>query len=337
MGAQAVPVRRAPCTRSRVMRIDRWTTLDEAIALAGEWRDLITRAAGATPFQRPEWLLRWYEIWAADCVRLVTVRDDGGTLRAIVPAAAMNGRLELAGGGISDYLAPILDRESPGRVAAALDEALGGQSCLFHDVPPDAPWPARTSGGTLWRVAPASTCPAIALPSTRDAWRAGLPAGLQRNLRRYGARMAAQGARLWTVRQDADPAPVLDALFARHGERWHERSRPGIFADADVRRFHHASAPELLAAGVLRLHVLSVGDTIVGVQYVLIGEGRAFSYIAGFDPAWKHVSPGTLLMAYAIERAIDDGAAVFDLLRGAEPYKYAWGAVDRTTTSCSRA
>jgi CelD/BcsL family acetyltransferase involved in cellulose biosynthesis len=39
---------------------------------------------------------------------------------------------------------------------------------------------------------------------------------------------------------------------------------------------------------------------------------------------------GSVLMYQAIRFAADAGARVFDFLRGTEPYKYRFGAVDRT-------
>ena len=37
----------------------------------------------------------------------------------------------------------------------------------------------------------------------------------------------------------------------------------------------------------------------------------------------------TLLIAHALEDAVSRGDSEFDFLRGNEPYKYRWGAVDR--------
>lgn len=308
------------------------TTLDAAAALDGEWSALASRAPGATPFQWPAWLLPWYRVWAADRVHVIALRRDDGTLAAVVPAVRTGARLELAGSGVGDYLAPVIDASAVQDPGPMLEEAVGGHACLFHDVPDEIGWPRAGEKGP-WCVAPASICPRIPLPKTIDAWRAGLPSGLQRNLRRYGHRLRAKGARCDTVTRSDDVAPVLDTLFALHARRWQAREQPGIFAEDDVRRFHRASAPKLFDRGLLRLHVLASGAATVGVQYVLVQGSTAYSYIAGFDPDWTELSPGTLLMAYAIERAIDEGCSVFDLLRGAEAYKYGWGAVDRWTRS----
>lgn len=51
-------------------------------------------------------------------------------------------------------------------------------------------------------------------------------------------------------------------------------------------------------------------------------------YLTGFDPAFARRSPGAILYADAIERAHARGDRVFDFMRGAEAYKYRWGARD---------
>ena len=52
-------------------------------------------------------------------------------------------------------------------------------------------------------------------------------------------------------------------------------------------------------------------------------------YNLGYDPAAKPWSPGVVATAMAIRRAIEQGCAVYDLLRGREAFKYRLGARDR--------
>ena len=54
-----------------------------------------------------------------------------------------------------------------------------------------------------------------------------------------------------------------------------------------------------------------------------------YAYLGGFDPDFAFESPGTVLMGDAVEGMMRDGAGRIALLRGQEPYKYEWGAVDR--------
>jgi CelD/BcsL family acetyltransferase involved in cellulose biosynthesis len=125
----------------------------------------------------------------------------------------------------------------------------------------------------------------------------------------------------------------LDALVRLHGERWSERGECGVLHDAAVLAAHREAAPQLLAAGLLRLHALRLEGAIVAVLYCLADapqrrERRWYDYIGGFDPRFAAFSPGTVLLAHAIEAARAEGAVALDFLRGSERYKYRWGAVD---------
>jgi CelD/BcsL family acetyltransferase involved in cellulose biosynthesis len=121
---------------------------------------------------------------------------------------------------------------------------------------------------------------------------------------------------------------MLEALFTLHAARWSERAQPGVLADAAVVAWHREAAPLLLAAGVLRLHGLRLDGEWIALAYVLAHGDRSRYYIGGFDPRHAALSPGALLIEHAIACAHAEGARAFDFLRGAEPYKYRWGAVD---------
>ena len=57
------------------------------------------------------------------------------------------------------------------------------------------------------------------------------------------------------------------------------------------------------------------------------GDTLAY-YNAGVDPDARELSPGVVMVAKYVERAIATGRHRLDFLRGDEPYKYEWGAVD---------
>jgi len=72
-----------------------------------------------------------------------------------------------------------------------------------------------------------------------------------------------------------------------------------------------------------------VGERIVAIFYGFGFGDTFYYYLSGYDPALEKLSIGTLIVAHAIEEAQREGAATFDFLRGAEEYKYTWGAKDR--------
>jgi CelD/BcsL family acetyltransferase involved in cellulose biosynthesis len=125
---------------------------------------------------------------------------------------------------------------------------------------------------------------------------------------------------------------TFDNLFARfvqlHRRRWTARGELGVLSD-DLISFHREVGRRFVAEGVLRLYVLSLGAAPAAAFYGFHAKGRSVYYLSGFDPTYERYSPGTLVVAHALERALlDDRAEAFDFLRGAEAYKYAWGAED---------
>jgi len=61
----------------------------------------------------------------------------------------------------------------------------------------------------------------------------------------------------------------------------------------------------------------------------MTSNARAYFYIGAFSPEYQRLSPGSVLLWYALEQAIAQGCHELDFLRGAEAYKYSWGAKDQ--------
>ncbi len=71
------------------------------------------------------------------------------------------------------------------------------------------------------------------------------------------------------------------------------------------------------------------GGTPAAMLYGFRWRDTFAYYQSGWEPELARLSIGTVLVAQAIGFAAADGARVFDFLRGAESYKYRFGALDR--------
>ena len=123
----------------------------------------------------------------------------------------------------------------------------------------------------------------------------------------------------------------MEDLFRLHNRRWRRRGAMGAFAGKRMQAFHHEVAQKFLARGWLKLHRMRLDGEARAAFYCFQLNGRVYYYLSGFDHTVGKFSPGNVMMGYAIERAIADGAREFDLLRGDESYKYMWKAEDRST------
>ena len=83
------------------------------------------------------------------------------------------------------------------------------------------------------------------------------------------------------------------------------------------------------APHVFHLAFLEIGGApaagIIGFAY----RDTFFLYNSAFDREFAHLSPGMVLIADAIAGAIDQGRAVFDLLKGDLDYKSRFGPEPR--------
>jgi CelD/BcsL family acetyltransferase involved in cellulose biosynthesis len=305
-------------------------------SLAGEWRCLETRCRHATAFQSQDWLIPWWSCFAHGELRVVTVRHDG-RLRAALPllveAMPAGNRVTLLGTGNSDHLDLLVDdRCRDVATAMAIDRVAQSLApsdwCDFEQLPATSPLlttPAPFSWE--WTGEQCDVCPTLAISNCGGS--DPVPARRSADARYALRRLSRLGAvEVDIVRRDAlDEA--LAALFVLHRARWTSRHLPGVLADSAVMRFLRCIAEAFLARGLLRVYTLRLSGRIVAVHFGFQWCSRRCYYIGGFDPELGGLSIGSVLLEHAIRDAITEGATEFDFLRGAEPYKYRWGATDR--------
>jgi CelD/BcsL family acetyltransferase involved in cellulose biosynthesis len=302
-------------------------------ALEPEWWDLWGRASCATPFQSPAWAIPWWDAFAPGSLHVVTLRRRGELVGLAPFYVDPDGRTLPIGISASDYLDVLVDPNHAPATLKALDEAIahglgaGMAEWEMPDLPPEAQALelAPDADGT---TEPGQVCPVLPLPAGAVDLSSVVPARKWRKLRMARNRARRLGGCSIACCHGGDLDEAFAALMRLHGLRWEERGG-GVLADPRVCRFHARALAELDRAGLLELLVCRIGGEIVGVYYGLKDRSRSYAYIGGFDPAQAFVSPGTLLIGHALDRALGEGRREFHFLRGREPYKYEWGAVDR--------
>jgi CelD/BcsL family acetyltransferase involved in cellulose biosynthesis len=315
--------------------IDAIADLPSLEALTQDWWDLWARSPSATPFQSPAWLLPWWRHFSPGALSSVAVRRGARLLGLglfYIEEGASGGRLLPLGMSLSDHLDVLLDPDEGELAGAAVVSALlelGWSSWELEELAPGAaafglPCPP----GCVENLAPQSACPVLTLDDRAHGLPGEIPSERRRKLGRAWRRAEARGPSHVT-RADADPTEFLEQLFALHAARWQSRGEAGVLEADAVRSFQRSALPQLAAAGLTRLYLVSIAGQIAGAYYGLSHRDRAYGYLAGFDPAFAHESPGTLLVGHAISEAVREGAREFHFLRGRESYKYLWGARDR--------
>ena len=319
---------------------------EDLAALQPQWWELWRRAA-AVPFLSPSWLLPWWQVFHPGELRSVAVHD-GGRLIALAALYRDGDRLLPVGIALSDYLDVLADPADPRALpdlAAGVRELPEWGECSLEELPPGAAalaLPAPAGCGD--RAQAQSACPVLPLPRSLDRLAEAVPAGKLRKLRMARHRADRRGG-FAVERVGSDGVgEFLSELTRLHHARWYERGGSEALRGGRVEEFLAKATPRLLEAGLARLFLLRLDDCCVGAYYGMsdgaISDGGitgggmsdcawAYAWLGGFDPQFAHESPGTLLIAHAIETAVAEGCREFHFLRGREGYKYEWGAVDR--------
>ncbi|GLW67847.1 glycosyl transferase [Kitasatospora phosalacinea] len=307
--------------------------------LVHDWRELIDDDPDGSWFAGPDWVLAWWRtLGAGQRGEIAVWRGPDGRAEAVLPLTAVRLRahprlppaapvltLLGTGAGAADHCGPAARPHRRAEVAAHLAD--------------------RARRDTLWLPgldpAHADLLPPGARPVTRSACpRTDLTDGPDRlgsrdfraANRRAHRRLAAAGVSFhWLPPGTAGPE-LLDDLLRLHRLR-REAVAGGVSSfGADRLPLHRqllsAAAPGRGPAFQVARHR---GEP-VGVLYGFRWADRFAYYQTGWDPRWAAESLGTALVDAAIRNCAAEGVRTFDFLRGREPYKYRFGAVDRTDT-----
>jgi CelD/BcsL family acetyltransferase involved in cellulose biosynthesis len=189
----------------------------------------------------------------------------------------------------------------------------------------------RREMGESWTVnlEREDVCPVTTLPegATLDDYLATLGKKERHEIRRKVRRAEATGD--VQLVDSADPAADLEAFIKLHQKRW---GVDGLFPDTPGGRQSRVFFRRLFELfgtdDSLKLAFLSVGDRRIAAGISFETPDAVLYYNAGVDPDARELSPGVLMVERYVRRALERGIRTLDFLRGDEPYKYEWGAVD---------
>lgn len=285
-------------------------------ALRPEWEALWLGDPRATPFQHPAWAIPHAQVFAGGDIHLATARDDVGALTALLPLTLWDEggvwRWVPLAAGHSDYVDGLAAPGWDGRIM------LPDEPVLMPDVRSGSPLLEHPRAAA---PEPGETCPVL----SRDAdGQFPVPYNMRRN--RTKARNRADALGEVTVGLADDLAEAFAALIALSDARLAAQGTMSTLADPRMRGWLEAALPGLHAADLLRFVEVRYQGRIVAALLGLADRHRHMSYLIGVDDSVPGQSFGVLAFAHLIDLADARGDAEFHFLRGAEGYKFAWGA-----------
>lgn len=321
--------------------------------LAPEWHALLERTASAEPMRSPAWLLAWWDVYGAGRELRVGVFRDEERLVGLAPLCVRRywhrpgipfTRLEFLGadvdemdGPCSQYLGPIaqsgyeesftkqfvqeIHRSEFGSWHELILSSMNGEE-TFTTMLEDG---FSTAGARVHRDV-STEAPYLTLPATWDTYLKSLVKKKRANLTRALRDFDAWAGTDWRI----EAANTLDELTrgqtllrALHEQRWRDDEQSaGAYASPRFTAFHDAAMPRLFADGKLDLFWLTVRGEPIAVHYQIVANGKAYFYQCGRKmdvPA--NIRVGIVMVALAIQRAMQQGLREYDFLAGPAFYK----------------
>jgi CelD/BcsL family acetyltransferase involved in cellulose biosynthesis len=326
-------------------RVKRVQTDVELFALEEPWTALLAEVPGVSIFLTWEWVSTWWRHYGHDkSLWVLTAWDNGGHLAGIAPWTLTHRRLG------SLYLRRIAFIGSWFTVMAHLDiiarpdekAAVCAAFVAFLDARGEE-WDVLDLEGLAQdsvlksHLAAAhgrhtelyaQTCLSISLPQDWDTFRVKVLSANKRQklgyFRRQLERDYPDQVVFHRVSEVHELALAMDLLGALNRKRWHASGLATPFDNKCFVAFQNEFAALALRREWLRLYQLRVANQVIAAFYCFYYRDVFLAYQSAFDVDWGKYSPGQLMMAHAIRKAIEEGAHEFDMLSGTHEYKYSW-------------
>ena len=320
-------------------------------SLALEWQALFN-ATNASPFLSWEWISAWHKWLGREKHPRLFCAREGGLLVGLLALGEEERRLkgtparvrrisflgdQLGGSDYLDVLAlPGYEQECANVLFGHIAEHIEFDTLELDGLPcdsPSAPWLACRFGSDTnfkYRLEPRYVCPQVRLDKPwgellRSSSRA---AYFSRNLRRL-RRLPGFDYRVVT-----DPTQAVEAFerfLALHESSWASRGGSSATGRQSLKDFHRDVVVRLACVGRLRFEEIWIDGACRASLYGISGGERYCFYLSGYDPAWAKHSLGFTVIGLSIAGAVERGVKFYDMLRGAETYKFEWANETRAT------
>lgn len=324
-----------------MMQTEIYTSADAFDALAGEWNALLAQSSSNTLFLTNEWQKTWWQYLGEGELRVLTFRNDNA-LVGIAPLFFEEnalGGVEVALVGckeVSDYLDVIFAKgHEEACFRALLDYLKSADAPAWHTLgfcnviesSPTLSLFKNMLDAEGWNAVATfeDVCPIVQLPATFDEYLATLDGKERRELQRKLRRATEDVTITFASDKTTLDKDMDDFITLMKASMIGKTS----FMTPRMERFFHAAAHTMFDAGALQLSFLEVEGQRAATYLNFEYDNAVLVYNSGLDPQkFSYLSPGQVLVARLIEKAIQDKRRAFDFLQGNEEYKYKLGGKD---------
>lgn len=312
------------------MRIELIHNLEE---IRNEWKNLILKSETASFFQTFEWAQIWFKHFPQGHPYILALWDK--ELVALAPFLETKKGFSFWGIEkvlgeelVTDYGDIIIRKGQEEKVWQTLFrhfKNLGKDRGLnLHFLREESPsfdfFKKREEG----KLEKEDVAPFINLPRNWEDYLLGLERKKRHELKRKIRKLEATSA--FEICTPTDMRDGLDDFF-RLVRLSNDQKRD--FLEPQMENFFRTLIQYFSSQSMIDLCFLDLEGQRVATTLSFIYKDEILLYNSGFNPDFSYLSPGFLLKAFLIKRAIKRGRRKFDFLRGEERYKYDLGAKDQ--------
>ncbi|RMF57186.1 MAG: GNAT family N-acetyltransferase [Calditrichaeota bacterium] len=168
-------------------------------------------------------------------------------------------------------------------------------------------------------------CPYIPLPQSFDDYLKTLSSNFRYNIRRRTKKiLKLNDAAFNIISKPEEVSPAIEKVFDLHSVRARQKSLDTKFLKEIRHQFHQRCAVRMAQNDWIKIFLLNIEKKAIATLYCFDYQNTLYYFQSGFDPQWDKMSPGMVIMAYAIRYAIENKMNIFDFMRGNEAYKFNW-------------
>lgn len=292
-----------------------------------EYEQLRRRLPGSTPFNHLGWLRAAEQALLPGqrlqvllgrqhgrlclCLPLVREREAFGPVRLPV--------VRHLGHPLSDRIALLIDlpEGDAAQVLGAIRKRLPHAVLQLSEVPGDAEvggWLARWAGDSSTHEQHL-TCK-VPVHRICESDRQEVSGDPRYKLRRARKRIANCGAQVRRVMATPENIEsLLDAISAVEAASWKGDDDVGIFSGEQRQQWMYQAFTALAAEGLVCLVLLELDGRCISYRLGLVERGRVYDYNLAFEPAYRDLGSGRVLLEEWIHWGLDDGWRWIDASR----------------------
>ncbi|HEX6713038.1 MAG TPA: GNAT family N-acetyltransferase [Thermoleophilaceae bacterium] len=303
---------------------------DSLSAITAEW-DALVRRVGASPFSTPGWFDAWWRAFGRGRLDVFTLRRDRELL-AVLPLTERHGlRRALTNWHTPELEIPAVDSSArrallrgvlkTTRTSLQLAMLTAG-SQEAHDF-------ATVASQEGVRILPRTIeySPYVRLEGSYDDYEHTLAQRRRSELRRRRRRLAERGALTFHVEEGGERLDLLLAEgFAVEGSGWKTEQGTAIVSRPETEAFYRYVGAWAAPRGSLRLAFLRLDGRPIAFHFTIEEGGSAYQLKGGYDPEFRELAPGQLLVQDMIRWAFERGLHTYEFLGADEAFKLDWTA-----------